>query len=236
MPVFRPARRMFCTASREKPRWLAGTPRWPGAAWHQRVVRLGRHGLNLSRNDLGRGGRTHVPVTGSSCAPPASLDGPPHAAEDVWRLPTAGERAYPVLARGLTVGVVPLVDRDHVLPDPPVPSSRSRRVLGAAGRRRRAARAGGGGPAQAARGGRLSRDPAHVSTPSPLAALISMRRRTASSGRPDRRSPARRRRRVLRAARHAAARGSAMALDDPHHGVRVQGGLARRALRLGIRI
>jgi 8-oxo-dGTP pyrophosphatase MutT (NUDIX family) len=35
--------------------------------------------------------------------------------EDVWRLPTGGERAYPVLHVGLTVGVVPLVDRDHVL-------------------------------------------------------------------------------------------------------------------------
>lgn len=35
--------------------------------------------------------------------------------EDVWRLPTGAERAYPVLQVGLTVGVVPLVDPDHVL-------------------------------------------------------------------------------------------------------------------------
>jgi 8-oxo-dGTP pyrophosphatase MutT (NUDIX family) len=35
--------------------------------------------------------------------------------EDVWRLPTGRERAYPVLHVGLTVGVVPLVDRDHVV-------------------------------------------------------------------------------------------------------------------------
>ncbi len=35
--------------------------------------------------------------------------------EDVWRLPTGRERAYPVLHVGLTVGVVPLVDREHVL-------------------------------------------------------------------------------------------------------------------------
>jgi ADP-ribose pyrophosphatase len=35
--------------------------------------------------------------------------------EDVWRLPTGAERAYPVLHVGPTVGVVPLVDRDHVL-------------------------------------------------------------------------------------------------------------------------
>ena len=35
--------------------------------------------------------------------------------EDRWRLPTGQERAYPVLHVGLTVGVVPLVDQDHVL-------------------------------------------------------------------------------------------------------------------------
>jgi ADP-ribose pyrophosphatase len=35
--------------------------------------------------------------------------------EDRWRLPTGQERAYPVLHVGLTVGVVPLVDHDHVL-------------------------------------------------------------------------------------------------------------------------
>ena len=35
--------------------------------------------------------------------------------EDVWRLPTGSERAYPVLAVGLTVGVVPFVDPEHVL-------------------------------------------------------------------------------------------------------------------------
>jgi ADP-ribose pyrophosphatase len=35
--------------------------------------------------------------------------------EDVWRLPTGQERAYPLLHVGLTVGVVPFVDADHVL-------------------------------------------------------------------------------------------------------------------------
>lgn len=35
--------------------------------------------------------------------------------EDVWRLPTGLERAYHVLHVGMTVGVVPFVDRDHVL-------------------------------------------------------------------------------------------------------------------------
>ena len=35
--------------------------------------------------------------------------------EDVWRLPTGHERAYPLLQVGLTVGVVPFVDADHVL-------------------------------------------------------------------------------------------------------------------------
>jgi ADP-ribose diphosphatase len=35
--------------------------------------------------------------------------------EDVWRLPTGQERAYPVLHVGPTVGVVPFVDADHVL-------------------------------------------------------------------------------------------------------------------------
>ena len=35
--------------------------------------------------------------------------------EDVWRLPTGAERAYPVLHVGLTVGVVPFVDSGHVL-------------------------------------------------------------------------------------------------------------------------
>jgi ADP-ribose diphosphatase len=35
--------------------------------------------------------------------------------EDAWRLPGGGERRYPVLHVGLTVGVVPFVDLDHVL-------------------------------------------------------------------------------------------------------------------------
>lgn len=35
--------------------------------------------------------------------------------EDAWRLPSGRERVYPVLHVGLTVGVVPLVDADHVL-------------------------------------------------------------------------------------------------------------------------
>ena len=35
--------------------------------------------------------------------------------EDVWRLPTGQERAYPLLHVGLTVGVVPFVDQGHVL-------------------------------------------------------------------------------------------------------------------------
>ncbi len=35
--------------------------------------------------------------------------------EDVWRLPTGREQAYPLLHVGLTVAVVPLIDADHVL-------------------------------------------------------------------------------------------------------------------------
>jgi ADP-ribose pyrophosphatase len=35
--------------------------------------------------------------------------------EDAWRLPSGRERVYPVLHVGLTVGVVPFVDADHVL-------------------------------------------------------------------------------------------------------------------------
>ncbi len=35
--------------------------------------------------------------------------------EDVWRLPTGIEKTYPVLHVGLTVGVVPFVDAEHVL-------------------------------------------------------------------------------------------------------------------------
>jgi len=35
--------------------------------------------------------------------------------EDVWRLPAGGERAYPLLHVGLTVGVVPFIDAEHVL-------------------------------------------------------------------------------------------------------------------------
>lgn len=35
--------------------------------------------------------------------------------EDAWRLPTGHERRYPVLHVGMTVGVVPFVDADHVL-------------------------------------------------------------------------------------------------------------------------
>src|SRR5262252_1600470 len=35
--------------------------------------------------------------------------------EDAWRLPTGSERRYPVLHVGITVGVVPFVDPDHVL-------------------------------------------------------------------------------------------------------------------------
>jgi ADP-ribose pyrophosphatase len=35
--------------------------------------------------------------------------------EDVWRLPTRAEHVYPVLQVGITVGVVPFVDADHVL-------------------------------------------------------------------------------------------------------------------------
>jgi ADP-ribose pyrophosphatase len=35
--------------------------------------------------------------------------------EDTWRLPTGSERVYPVLQLGVTVGVVPFVDPDHVL-------------------------------------------------------------------------------------------------------------------------
>ena len=35
--------------------------------------------------------------------------------EDVWRLPTGVDRGYPLLHVGLTVGIVPFVDADHVL-------------------------------------------------------------------------------------------------------------------------
>jgi 8-oxo-dGTP pyrophosphatase MutT (NUDIX family) len=35
--------------------------------------------------------------------------------EDTWRLPDGRERVYPVLAIGITVGVVPLVEPDRVL-------------------------------------------------------------------------------------------------------------------------
>jgi ADP-ribose pyrophosphatase len=35
--------------------------------------------------------------------------------EDVWRLPDGRERTYPVLAVGVTVGVLPFVDDHHVL-------------------------------------------------------------------------------------------------------------------------
>ena len=35
--------------------------------------------------------------------------------EDVWRLPSGDEKIYPVLAVGVTVGVVPFVDRDHIV-------------------------------------------------------------------------------------------------------------------------
>lgn len=35
--------------------------------------------------------------------------------EDAWRLPDGSERVYPVLAIGITVGVLPFVDDDHVL-------------------------------------------------------------------------------------------------------------------------
>lgn len=35
--------------------------------------------------------------------------------EDTWRLPDGREIVYPVLAVGLTVGILPLVETDHVL-------------------------------------------------------------------------------------------------------------------------
>jgi ADP-ribose pyrophosphatase len=35
--------------------------------------------------------------------------------EDVWRLPTGREETYPVLEVGLTVGVVPFVDRERIV-------------------------------------------------------------------------------------------------------------------------
>ena len=35
--------------------------------------------------------------------------------EDTWRLPDGSERVYPILAIGVTVGVLPFVDDDHVL-------------------------------------------------------------------------------------------------------------------------
>jgi ADP-ribose pyrophosphatase len=35
--------------------------------------------------------------------------------EDTWRLPDGVERVYPVLAVGVTVGVLPFIDDDHVL-------------------------------------------------------------------------------------------------------------------------
>jgi ADP-ribose pyrophosphatase len=35
--------------------------------------------------------------------------------EDVWRLPTGREETYPILAVGVTVGVVPFVDRERIV-------------------------------------------------------------------------------------------------------------------------
>jgi 8-oxo-dGTP pyrophosphatase MutT (NUDIX family) len=35
--------------------------------------------------------------------------------EDTWKLPDGSERVYPILAVGVTVGVLPFVDDDHVL-------------------------------------------------------------------------------------------------------------------------
>jgi 8-oxo-dGTP pyrophosphatase MutT (NUDIX family) len=35
--------------------------------------------------------------------------------EDAWRLPDGRERAYPVLVVGVSVGVIPFVDDEHVL-------------------------------------------------------------------------------------------------------------------------
>jgi ADP-ribose pyrophosphatase len=35
--------------------------------------------------------------------------------EDTWRLPDGSERVYPLLAVGVTVGVLPFVDDDHVV-------------------------------------------------------------------------------------------------------------------------
>jgi len=35
--------------------------------------------------------------------------------EDVWRLPDGGQRVYPVLAVGVTVGVLAFIDDAHVL-------------------------------------------------------------------------------------------------------------------------
>ena len=155
--------------------------------------------------------------------------------EDVWRLPTGGERAYPVLHVGLTVGVVPLVDREHVL------LIRQFRHLTRAdswelpGGGALAGREAGGRPrsASCARRAAIAR-PAHL--PHPLLPVQRLSRRGGAllPGRgPRRRSPARRRRRVLRAARHSAARGRGDGAGRPHHGIRLQGGPARRRAPAG---
>ncbi len=46
---------------------------------------------------------------------PIHLRGKLTLREDVWRLPTGREETYPVLAVGVTVGVVPFVDAEHVV-------------------------------------------------------------------------------------------------------------------------
>ena len=105
--------------------------------------------------------------------------------EDVWRLPTGRERAYPVLHVGLTVGVLPLVDREHVL------LIRQFRHLARAESWELPGGGGGAGesPEAAAQrelreeGGYRARAGSRISRASSPPALISMRRRTASSGR-----------------------------------------------------
>ena len=158
--------------------------------------------------------------------------------EDVWRLPGGGERTYPVLHVGMTVGVVPFVDAERVV------LVRQFRHL---------ARAeswelpGGGGqdgetPEAAAqrelreeggyRAGRLT----FLTRFYPVE-RVPGRGGVLLPGRgPRRRPPARGRRRVLRASHRALPRGGPMALDDRITESVSKVALLAAALRLGVRI